>query len=164
MFGSQTFVPTSWMCKKQTSVSHSSTEAENISLDAGLRMDGIPSLDLWDSVIEVFHSSPHQINKIQRSKVTGKAVAHTALHMKNQNSTKHTDLDLSNVDHVSSNVRPSRFGAMLNVFEDNEAVSKMIIKGRSPQEILHVTIEQSSSFVQHYPFQLSLLRSEFQLD
>ena len=37
-----------WMCKKQTSVSHSSTEAEIIYLDAGLRMDGIPALDLWD--------------------------------------------------------------------------------------------------------------------
>ena len=45
--GSQTFVPTSWMCKKQTSVSQSSTEAEIISLDAGSRMDGIPALDLW---------------------------------------------------------------------------------------------------------------------
>ena len=29
MFGSHTFVPIGWMCKKQTSVSHSSTEAEN---------------------------------------------------------------------------------------------------------------------------------------
>ena len=46
IFGSQMFVPMSWMCKKQTSVSHSSTEAEVISLDAGLRMDGIPALDL----------------------------------------------------------------------------------------------------------------------
>ena len=35
VIGSQTFVPTSWMCKKQTSVSHSTTEAEIISLDAG---------------------------------------------------------------------------------------------------------------------------------
>ena len=42
-FGSRTFVPISWMCKKQTSVSHSTTEAELISLDAGLRMDGIPA-------------------------------------------------------------------------------------------------------------------------
>ena len=46
IFGSQTFVPTSWMCKKQTSVSHSSTEAEIISLDAGLRMDGFSLLIL----------------------------------------------------------------------------------------------------------------------
>ena len=46
IFGSHTFVPISWMCKKQTSVSHSSTESEIISLDAGLRMDGKPALDL----------------------------------------------------------------------------------------------------------------------
>ena len=31
-------------------------ESEVISLDAGLRMDGIPALDLWDVVIEVVHS------------------------------------------------------------------------------------------------------------
>ena len=53
VFGSHTFVPTSWMCKKQTSVSHSSTESENISLDAGLRLDGIPALDLWDLIVAV---------------------------------------------------------------------------------------------------------------
>ena len=38
------FFPISWMCKKQTLVSHSSTESEIISLDAGLRLDGIPRL------------------------------------------------------------------------------------------------------------------------
>ena len=36
-----TFVPISWMCKKQTSVSHSSTESEIVSLDTGLRLDGL---------------------------------------------------------------------------------------------------------------------------
>ena len=48
IFGSCTFVPICWMCKRQTSVSHSSTEAEIISLDAGPRMDGIPALDLLE--------------------------------------------------------------------------------------------------------------------
>ena len=52
IFGSGTFVPISWTCKKQTSVSHCSTEAEIISLDAGLRMEGIHALDLWDLVIQ----------------------------------------------------------------------------------------------------------------
>ena len=51
IFGSRTLVPISWMCKKQTSVSHGSTESEIISLDAGLRMDGLPALDPWDVVI-----------------------------------------------------------------------------------------------------------------
>ena len=48
ILGSHTFVPLSWMCKKQTSVPHSSTESEIISLDAGLRLDGLPALDLFD--------------------------------------------------------------------------------------------------------------------
>ena len=39
---------------------------------------------------------------------------------------------LNNVDRVSSNVQSSRQEALLYVFEDNEAVIKMIIKGRSP--------------------------------
>ena len=43
------------MRKKQTSVSHSSTESEVTSLDDGLRMDGLLALDLWDLVIEVLH-------------------------------------------------------------------------------------------------------------
>ena len=51
IFGSHTFVPISWMCKKQTSVSHSSTESEIISLDAGLRFDGLLALDLWDLIV-----------------------------------------------------------------------------------------------------------------
>ena len=57
LFGSRTFVPISWMCNKQASVSHSSTESEVISLDAGLRMDGLLALDLWDLVIEVLQST-----------------------------------------------------------------------------------------------------------
>ena len=53
VFRSHTFVPISWMCKKRTSVSHSSTESEIISLDAGLRLGGIPALDLWDLIVSI---------------------------------------------------------------------------------------------------------------
>ena len=61
IFGSHTFVPISWMCKKQTSVSHSSTEeSEIISPDAGQLIDGLPALDLWDNVIEVFTFNQRQ--------------------------------------------------------------------------------------------------------
>ena len=60
IFGSHTFVPISWMCKKQTSVSHSSTESEIISLDAGLRLDGIPEVDLWDLIVAVLHGNTNQ--------------------------------------------------------------------------------------------------------
>ena len=53
IFGCHTFVPISWMCKKQTAVSHSSTESEIISLDTGLRLDGLPALKLWDLIVSV---------------------------------------------------------------------------------------------------------------
>ena len=44
------------MCKKQTAVSHSSTESEIISLDTGLRLDGSLALELWDLIVSVFGS------------------------------------------------------------------------------------------------------------
>ena len=43
--------------------SHSSTESEIISLDAGLRLDGIPALDLWDLIVEVLHGNTYQSNQ-----------------------------------------------------------------------------------------------------
>ena len=45
---------------------------------------------------------------------------------------KHTNVIPTNIDHSTSNTMHSVSTAMLNVFEDNEAVIKMIIKGRSP--------------------------------
>ena len=100
ILGSQTFVPTSWMCKKQTSVSHSSTEAEIIFLSMHVyRMDGIPALDLWDLVIEVFHSSPNQLNNT-KGQVQGNLSRDTTSNKHTQNKTKvptqHDNFDLSN--------------------------------------------------------------------
>ena len=47
------------MCKKQTAVSHSSTESEIISLDTGLRLDGLLALELWDPIVSVFGNISH---------------------------------------------------------------------------------------------------------
>ena len=80
IIGIPTFVPISWMCKKLLSVSHSSTEAAIISLDAGLRMDVIPALTLWDLVIEVFRSEPIKTDgpkrKLRRTPVSNCHVIH----------------------------------------------------------------------------------------
>ena len=45
-----------------------------MSLDAGSRTDGIPSLTLWDLVIEVFHSGPNKIEQ-PKERATGKPVS-----------------------------------------------------------------------------------------
>ena len=58
VLGSHTLVPISWMCKKQTAVSHSSTESEIISLDTGLRLDGLPALELRDLIVSVLGDVP----------------------------------------------------------------------------------------------------------
>ena len=52
LVGPRTFCPISWICKKQGAISHSSTEAEIIALDAGLRMEGIPMVSLWELIID----------------------------------------------------------------------------------------------------------------
>ena len=53
LIGSNTFVPLTWMYRKQGAISHSSSEAEVIAMDAGLRMNGIPALEFWDLVKDV---------------------------------------------------------------------------------------------------------------
>ena len=117
-----TFVPISWMCKKQTAVSHSSTESEIISLDTGLRLDGLPALELWDLIVSVFG------NVSRVSDRSGQPDNDVHKHHKSQ---KRITV-MENVGSVPSNVQSSRQEALLYVFEDNEAVIKMIIKGRSP--------------------------------
>ena len=124
--GCHTFVPISWMCKKQTSVSHSSTESEIVSLDAGLRLDGIPAIDLWNLIVLVLG------NTIQSPDRSGQPIVNGDRdHGRNKRSQGMINV-LNNIDCVPSNVQFSHQEALLYVFEDKEAVIKMIIKGRSP--------------------------------
>ena len=132
VFGSRTFVPISWMCKKQTSVSHSSTESEIISLDAGLRLDGFPALDLWNLIVTVLHGNTHQSNQVRGDLCPDQREVRSTPHTIQKRKQSHRMInDLDNVDFIPSNVNSSHQEALLYVFEDNEAVIKMIIKGRS---------------------------------
>ena len=92
------------------------------SLDAGLRMDGLPALDLWDVIVTVLHGNMNQGNQVRRNLST--SLTRKSILGKFD--------DLKNVDFVSSNANSSRQEAMLHIFEDNQAVIKMIIKGRRP--------------------------------
>ena len=110
------------MCKKQTSVSHSSTESEIIFLDTVLRMDSFFALDLWDLIVTVLHGNTNQRKQVQgdlstsltRKKLRGKID------------------DLNDVDLVSSNANSSRKEALLYVFEDNEGSDQDDHKGKKP--------------------------------
>ena len=93
----------------------------------GLRLDGIPALDLWDQIVSVFGNTIQTHERPVRPVVTDK----------NQKSQGMTNV-LNNIDCVPSNVQSSHQEALLYVFEDNEALIKMIIKGRSPT-VRHVS-------------------------
>ena len=113
-FGSHTFVPISWMCKKRTSVSHSSTESEIISLDTGLRLDGLPALDLWDLIVAVLHGNTYQSNQERRDPCTSLLEVRAAPHKLQTRKKSHGMIaDLDNVDFISSNVHSSRKEASL---------------------------------------------------
>ena len=122
IFASHTFVPISWMCKKQTSVSHRSTKSEIISLDTGLRLDGLLALELWDLIVSVLGNG---------SRVSdGSGKPETVVHKRQK---FHNKIDvIKDIDLVPSNVQSANREALLYVFEDSEAVIKMIMKGRSP--------------------------------
>ena len=119
VFGSHTFVPISWMCKKQTSVSPTAQQNLKSSLDTGLRLDGLFALELWDLIVSVFGNISH-ISDRTGQPVNGKNKSHNKIDV------------VQDIDLVPSNVQSASREALLYVFEDNEAVIKMIIKGRSP--------------------------------
>ena len=122
VFESHTFDSISWMCKKQSVVSHSSTESDIISLDTGLRLDGLRALEQWDLIVSVLENVPRVSDR------SGKLENSENKHQKS-----HNKIDaMRDIDAVPSNVQSARREALLSVFEDNEAVLKMIIKGRSP--------------------------------
>ena len=77
-------------------------------MDAGLRMDGIPAVELWDLVIDVLHPTK------QKKRLTSEGMT------------------LEEIHHVSPNAKQFRHTALLYIFEDSEAVIKMIVEGRGP--------------------------------
>ena len=123
ILGSHTFVPISWMCKKQTSVSHSLTEAEKIIMVQVLRVDGYPSSGSLEfgcrsvplkTTINPMKPRIHQLRVMLSTRKKNETKAPTT----------HDSSELFHVDNVPSSVKFSQSIAMLPVFEDNEAVIK----------------------------------------
>ena len=90
----------------------------------------------WILVTEVFHCNRIQPRKTKDSSAQGNLCHRVMSNTRKKNQTKapteHDSSELFHIDSVPSNIRCSQSIAMWYVFEDNEALIKMIIKGRSP--------------------------------
>ena len=114
------------------SLTHSSTETEIISLDAGSRMDGIPALALF-GIWWLKYFIPYRT----RSNNPRKSSRETRCRLPSQTSTTSSNSGTpTSPQPTLTTFQPTQ--CMLNVFEGNEAVIKMIIKGRSPT-VRHVS-------------------------
>ena len=127
VFGSHTFVPISWMSKKQTSVSHSSTESAIISLDAGLRLDGFTAVDLWDLIVAVLGHTNQSHEERADPFMNKREVRSTPHTIQKRKQSQGGINDLDNFDFIPSNVNSSHQEALLHVFENDEAVIKMFL-------------------------------------
>ena len=84
-----------------------------------MRLDGLPALELWDLIVSVFGNISH-VSDRKGQPVNGKNKSYNKIDV------------MQDIDSVPSNVQSASREASLYVFEDNEAVIKMIMKGRSP--------------------------------
>ena len=134
-------------------MSHSTTEAETISLDAGLRLEALPLLMLWDIVIDVFsteadkaklraqnaggvvHGSGVLADECRKAIAPSGEIAALIDITEKEEAPFPNDLliyTLENIDWVPPSM-PRLLGlARLIIGEDNDAVLKILIKGRNP--------------------------------
>ena len=128
VFGSRTFVSVSWMCKKQTSVSHSSTESENHFFEYWTRNGRFTCFGFMGC------GAP-KTNPAARNCLRDPEKDRTPTPKQKGN----RDVDqLSNVDHFTTNAHSSQGESQSYISEDNEAVIKMIIIDTSPT-MIHVS-------------------------
>ena len=106
------------MCKKQGAVSHSSTEAEIIGLDAMVRMEGVPALNLWSQIVDV-------VTGKQPKGVDAATPAEAAYK-------KYDVISLQYCDYVPPSLPELLHNTKLFFMQDNDAVIKMVVKCRAP--------------------------------
>ena len=89
-------------------MSHGSTESEIMYLDASLRMDRIPALDLWDLVVVLHSNSSQKPNfKQARSDPSYSKASEKRVNSQCNTQVSQRHLEMWNVDFVSSNVNSS---------------------------------------------------------
>ena len=114
LVGPNTFCPITWLVKRQGAVTHSSSEAEIVSLDTSLRTLGLPCVIFWDIVVGMF------------SRDSSDTIA--------ANYNESTFMTVSDIiDYVPPLLPPLKHRTFCKILEDNDAVIHMCIKARAPK-------------------------------
>ena len=153
LVGPNTWAPLGAVCKAQAAVSHSSTEAEVISFEFGLRTEGLPALVFWDFVLPFLSRAggPAQGKPVATSAggpAQGTSFARTdaplsarggSTHLLRQDADRdaphRTKRYLQTLEKANEPISSSGF--KLTVCEDNEATIKIVLKKRS-QAMRHI--------------------------
>ena len=93
---------------------------------------GISALDSWDLIVAVLGNTTQNHDRTGRPVVSTSEICSPPHTIHKRKQSRRVINDLNNVDFMPSNVQSSHQEALLYVFEGNEAVFKVIIKGRSP--------------------------------
>ena len=115
--GPNAFVPITASCKKQTCVSHSSTESEIAAAEQGIRTEGVQALAFWELVTELLGTDPAQ--KVEKP---------TAIRYK---LVLNPYSELFDPAKYFAYTRKPEQKTCLIIAEDNEAVIKLVKKARS---------------------------------
>jgi len=115
--GPNTFAPVTASVKKQTCVSHSSTESEIVAAEQGIRMEGLQALAFWELVTEMLGTNQPKAAETQTAKPT-------ALEMNPYS-------ECFNPGKYFAYTRKVGQTTVLVVAEDNEAVITIVKKARS---------------------------------
>ncbi len=116
--GPNTFAPVTAICKKQTCVSHSSTESEIVAAELAVRTEGLQILTFWNTVTKLF--SEQQLVRDPHAKRPRPAALDVNPHAEEFDAGKY--FAYTQADKLCTD---------LIVVEDNEAVIKLVRKARS---------------------------------
>jgi len=115
--GPNTFAPITASCKKQTCVSHSSTESEIVAAEQGIRTEGLQALAFWELVTELLSTAPAK-----------KAETHAVIPKACELNPYSERFDPAK--YFAYTRRPEQKTCLI-IAEDNEAVIKLVKKARS---------------------------------
>ena len=99
-------------------------------------MDGVPALDQWDLVTCVLHQSvrEHSLRSTAQHRAICciKRVRNSPKIERNKKRLTLEGMMVEEIDDVSPNAKQPRDAASMYIFDDSEAVIRMIIQGRRP--------------------------------